>query len=274
MVALPLIYVSLSDDRQKFVKKIFDLFHDEIAAKQRILVKPNIVSAEGYPTTTHPDMLEAVCSELRRIGKDFFVGDGPAVDVNSRAVLKKTALNEVCRKFELEIINFNKVGTERVKRAGDGWIAYSLCRIPLECDYVISLPVLKIHGRKKIGLTSALKNQFGYLSKAGRIACHLGLRNIHKAIAGINVLAKPDLFIVDAVEVLLGANEVRHGGRRERLGILYGGQDPVSLDCYGFRLLQEKGDAEITSRSPKDIPYIRLATELKIGSPDYQLREI
>jgi uncharacterized protein (DUF362 family) len=54
-------YVARTEHREKFVQEL--LIHLDIAKMaqkvQRILIKPNIVSHELYPTTTHPDVLSS-----------------------------------------------------------------------------------------------------------------------------------------------------------------------------------------------------------------------
>ncbi len=67
---------------------------------------------------------------------------------------------------------------------------------------------------------------------------HLGFKDIDRGIAEINAVAKPDLFIVDAVQTLIDAQELRHGGKLKDLGYMLGGTDPVSLDSFGFRLFR------------------------------------
>lgn len=45
---------------------------------KRVLVKPNLVSLEKYPTTTDPEVLDSVIEALR--GCDIMVADGPSTD--------------------------------------------------------------------------------------------------------------------------------------------------------------------------------------------------
>jgi uncharacterized protein (DUF362 family) len=67
---------------------------------KRIFVKPNIVSSEPYPTTTHPEVLEALLSWLS--SREIVVGDGPAVDAGrSDKVLRNTPLKEILEKHNV-----------------------------------------------------------------------------------------------------------------------------------------------------------------------------
>jgi uncharacterized protein (DUF362 family) len=67
-------------------------------------VKPNIVSYEPYPTTTHPEVLEAVLKRLD--GCEVVVGDAAAVDAGrSSRILQKSPLNEVCERYSVKLVN-------------------------------------------------------------------------------------------------------------------------------------------------------------------------
>jgi uncharacterized protein (DUF362 family) len=94
---------------------------------------------------------------------------------------------------------------------------FRMSALPLECDLVISLPVLKVHNT--LGVSGALKNQFGYLSRRDRILTHARIKSITKGIAEVNAAVPKSLFIVDAVETMVKAQECRHGGCAAPLGV-------------------------------------------------------
>jgi uncharacterized protein (DUF362 family) len=131
--------------------------------------------------------------------------------------------------------------------------------------------VLKTHNVCR--MTGALKNQFGYLPRRERVAMHLGVKDIHRAIAELNVVAKPDLVIVDVVQSLCSAQELRHGGNPVDMGYMLAGSDPVALDCFGLRLLQEV-EPRLESASPQEVPSIRYALQYGVGSAEFKAQEI
>jgi uncharacterized protein (DUF362 family) len=270
---MSLILRRTSGERPDFVRRVFDRFGAGLEAKRRILVKPNVVSFEAYPTTTSPEMLEAVLACLRDMGKEVIVADEPAINAGKKAALAGP-LAPVCRKFGLELESLASEGTVRARVPRPGGRAYRIYRRALECDYRISLPVLKVHLLKSVGITGALKNQFAFLSRPERLACHLGLRNIHRAIADVNAIAGAHLILMDAVEVLLGANELRHGGRPARLGTLVASDDPVALDEFGLSLLAETGEPKLKGRTPADISHLRLAVALGLGSGSFRVEDV
>lgn len=257
------VYIKKTSDRKEFVRCAFKELEieNDLRRTNNILIKPNIVSFEPYPTTTHPVVLEACLEYFVEKGLKPVVTDGPAFDAgNSGNIIENHPLKEVCDRFDVPLIDL--LGRKMVKRkAGD--IELELSEIAFEYDYILSLPVLKTHF--VCGLTGALKNQFGFLSTKERTELH-SHKDIHRAIAELNLIVRPDLYIVDAVETLTRANEVRHGGRKAKLGYMLAGRDPVSLDIAGLEILQ-RVEPKLAGKSPDDIPHLRHAIELGVGAP-------
>jgi len=249
-----------------FVTKILTMFRSELAGAKKVFIKPNIVSFEPYPTTTHPDVLDALLTGLS--GHELIVGDGPAVDAGgSDSVLRRSPLREVCEKHNIALTNLYSEPMRRIKSPRGYSVKVSAT--PLLCDYVISVPVLKVHNM--LGLSGALKNQFGYLSKMDRLMMHTKIKDINKGIAEANAAAHTDLFIVDAVQTMAGAQEQRHGGCCSDLGTMIAGKDPVSIDVYGLKLLC-KVEPSLKGRSnPK---YVQYASEYGVGRTEYKAEEI
>jgi uncharacterized protein (DUF362 family) len=264
---MSVVYYSETCDRRGFVAKTLEIFREQWADAKRIFIKPNIVSSEPYPTTTHPDVLDALLSLFSN--REVVIGDGPAVDAGrSNKVLRNTPLKAVCDRHHASLVNLYSEPMKSVKSERGYKIRVS--SIPLSCDFVISVPVLKVHNM--CGLSGALKNQFGYLSKLDRILMHAKLKNLHRGIAEVNVAIHTDLFIVDAVQTMVKAQECRHGGCPAELGVMIAGSDPVSLDCYGFDLLQKTKPEPKTKRA--DVKYIDFASDYDVGSTHYEIRKI
>ena len=265
---MSIVYWSKTDNRKEFVRKVMEIFESEINEAQTFLVKPNLVSSEPYPTTTHPEILDAVLESL--LGKDVVVADAPAVDAgSSKRIIENSALKEVCDSYSVPFINLYE--TKAKKFASPRGYRFHMFTLSLEKDIVISLPVLKTHNQCQ--MTGALKNQFGYLPRKERILMHLGIRNIHKGIAQLNVVAKPHLFIIDAVQTLISAQEARHGGKTRDLGYMLAGTDPVSLDCFNLQLLQEV-EPKLGGKSPEEIPHLKYSLDFQVGSKEFKTEEI
>ena len=265
---MSIVYWSKTDNRKGFVKKVLSMLEPEIREAQTFLVKPNLVSSEPYPTTTHPEVLDAVLESLS--GKDVVVADAPAVDAgSSKKIVESSSLKEVCDSYGVPFLNL--YGTKTRKIVSPRGYRFHIFTLPLEKDFVISLPVLKTHNQCQ--MTGALKNQFGYLPRRERILMHLPIKNIHEGIAELNVAAKPHLFIIDAVRTFTSAQEARHGGIMGDLGYMLAGTDPVSLDCFGFELLQEV-EPRLDGKSADDILHLKYSVAYQIGSKQFTAEKI
>lgn len=260
-------YIAKTEHRREFVRELLiRLGIAEMVQKaRRILVKPNIVSHELYPTTTHTDVLSSCLDFLVQWHREIVVADGPAVDAgSSKAILNHHPLKEVCDGFDIPLIDLtSEKMTTIVTESG---MKLEVAKIAFDYDFIISLPVLKSH--LACFFTGALKNQFGFFSVEERVRLHLG-KDIFRAIAEVNDVIKPGLFIVDAVETLIKANERRHGGVLAKLGYMLGGTDPLSLDVFGLQLLGQV-DPKLKGKRYQEIPYLAHAADLAIGDPQAQ----
>ena len=256
---MPQIYIAQTSNRKEFVTKIMRIFKAKLDQANSIFIKPNIVSSEPYPTTTHPKTLDALLDHLSN--RNPIVGDGHAVDTGyTKNILADSPLKEICSHHGIELVNLYK--KKMKKWASPRGYTIKTSTLPLECDFIISLPVLKVH--KQCGISGALKNQFGILSKLDRILMHAKIKDLHKGIAEVNVACPANLFIVDAVETLTKAQESRHGGCPAKLGTMIAGSDPVSLDSFGHKLLQK-----VDRSLEENIKHLNYAQEYEVGKKDY-----
>ena len=68
------VYFSKTGDRRNFIRKILEIFYEELKNAKKIFIKPNLVSMEPYPTTTRPETLDCILEFLIDIEKDVVVG--------------------------------------------------------------------------------------------------------------------------------------------------------------------------------------------------------
>jgi len=198
------------------------------------------------------------------------VGEAPAIDAGrSSRILEKSPLKDVCSRYNVRLLNLY---TEKMKtvRSPRGY-KVKVSTLPLTCDFVISLPVLKIHGM--VGLSGAFKNQLGYLSRQDRLLMHCKIKSINKGIAEVNAVARTNLFIVDAMETMIKAQECRHGGCPAKLNTMIAGTDPVSLDLFGLQLL-EKLEPKFGEKKNQALKYIEYASNYGLGAKEFAARRI
>ncbi len=262
------VYQKRTEDRTTFIKSVFErLCIQQEVSGQRILIKPNIVSNEPYPTTTHPETVETCVELLRDSGKEIMVADGPAWDAgDSDSVLTEHCLKQCCDKLGVPLTDLMSRGSRKVKTRS---YELEVAEMAFEYDYIVSLPVLKSHG---LGLTGALKNQFGFVQAEDKLRSHRS-RDMNLVLAELNEVIRPHLYIVDAVQTMIHTNEVRHGGQPHPLGYMLAGTDPVSLDVAGLALLQTV-EPKLKGKNLEDVLHLKQAASLGVGTATYELIEV
>ena len=123
-----------------------------------------------------------------------------------------------------------------------------------ECDVLINVPVLKVHGGAAV--TCCMKNLMGIVSKEYQRKFHA--RGLNRCIAECASVRRPDLNIVDAYRVMTkrGPRGVDASDVRE-LGYLLAGCDMVALDTAGAKMLQVP---------PRKVGYLAEGEELGLGT--------
>lgn len=122
----------------------------------------------------------------------------------------------------------------------------------LDTGCLINMPVAKHHGGA--GLTLSMKNWMGSVKDRG----FWHRNNLQQCIADFSTLVRPTLVVIDASRVLLERGP-RGPGRLKRPDQIVLSRDPVAADAYAATLFE---------RRPFDIPYIRIAHEMKVGCGD------
>ncbi len=261
--------------RKEFTLKILDLYKDQI--KGKVFIKPNMVSHEDYPTTTNPEILETVITHLQDRGLEIICGDGQAVDVKTKKV-QDTTIIRICKRNGIEFLNLHKCPNKQFKSPRGFRIKMSV--VPFQADSIISLPNLKTHRHMELRMTGALKMVVGYFTNWERIKMHMIIiKNRWKMIAEANWFlmkqegAPTHLTIMDAVQPLIHANEIRHGGKPIFAGYVYASKSPTVLDIHGFNFLKEF-EPRYENKTMQYVPYIQYAIDYLKEGPEYELKEI
>ncbi len=110
---------------KRFVRRAFQQFDIlRKAVGKYVLIKPNIVSSEPYPTTTHPATVEACLKLLQGVARKVIVADGPAPDAgDAESIIEEHVLKKSCDKFGIPMVDLFvqgiKEGEDAKLRTGD-----------------------------------------------------------------------------------------------------------------------------------------------------------
>src|SRR6202162_6365990 len=204
-----------------------------------VLCKPNLVCLDPLGVmNTHPALIAATRETLLRLGASrVLVGDGPALDRDTEAILESVRLREYLGSLTDIFVDLNTDDVQLVPlptRASRLKGLY-LPKTVLGVDVVVSMPKLKTH--RWAGVTLSLKNMFGVVP--GR--CYGWPKNvlhwagIDRAILDINAAVRPDFAIVDGIIGMEGNGPIQ--GTPKSCGILIFGDDPVAVDAACCRVM-------------------------------------
>ena len=173
----------------------------------------------------------------------------------------------------LDIVDLNFDSPTEVS-VPDGGYAQDNWKLPLsilECDFLISVPVLKIHDM--IGMTNAMKNfvgiapgtvygwpkMRGYPPRSGNPGIpHVG-GILDETIVDLVATAEVDFALVDAIMCMERDKTDKFGGETVRMNAVIASADIVAADAIS---------AQLIGLNPFDIEYLTLAAYKGLGQCD------
>lgn len=220
-----------------------------------VLLKPNLVGLDPHGVVnTHPAVIAAARETFLRLGADkVFIGDGPATERDTIAVLESLKLREYVGPLSGIFVDLNLDDVERVrlKTHASRLKELYLPKTVLGVDFLVSLPKLKTH--HWAGVTLSLKNMFGVVPGGcyGWPKNVLHWAGIDNSVLDINAIVRPDFAIVDGIVGMEGNGPIQ--GLPKPCGVLILGDDPVAVDATGARVM---------GLLPEKIRYIAQASTL------------
>lgn len=204
-----------------------------------VLLKPNLVGLDPLGVmNTHPAVIAATRESFLRLGAEqVLIGDGPAMDRDTEAILESVRLREFVGPLARTFVDLNVDDVERVHFATRASRLKELyfSRSVLGADLVVSMPKMKTH--HWAGVTLSLKNMFGTVpgSCYGWPKNVLHWAGIDNAILDINAAVRPDFAVVDGIVGMEGNGPIQ--GTPKACGALIFGDDPVAVDATCCRLM-------------------------------------
>ena len=224
----------------------------------RICIKPNLVtpSPADYGATTHPEVVAGIVEYRQARHCDrLLIAEGSWVGDRTSEAYEYCGYRALCETYGVPFVDTQKVGSHSADCAG---MRLEISDVTGRFDFLINVPVLKGHCQTK--MTCALKNLKGLLPNREKTRFHrLGL---HRPIAHLQAGIRQDFIVVDHI---CGDLDFEEGGNPVVRNCVMTALDPVLTDAYACRLL---------NYTPDDVPYVRMAEQLGIGSTDLDAAEI
>ena len=231
------------------VNRILDEFGGAAAILgdgKKVVVKPNLIMPRKPEdaATTHPAVIEAVCSAFVKAGADVSIIDstgGPHTKFILRMLYGKTGMKQAAINSGAKV-SFNTKSKAVTFPEARIMQKFSLLSPILEADLVISVAKMKTHGFQ--AMTGCVKNLFGCIPGMGKPMLH-GKYKKREDFAGMLVdiceYIKPGLNILDGIYGMEGAGPT--AGTPKHVGAIIGGLSPYAVDLAQCNLMGLRTDS-------------------------------
>lgn len=218
-------------------------------------IKPNFNSADTTPGSTHNDTLNALASELRRLGAGpLTIGDRSGMG-NTRDVMQSKDALALARDLKARTVVLDELPDtewDRITVPGMHWSkGFAFPRPVRRAGFIVNTCCLKTH-RYGGHFTLSLKNSVGFAAKQVPNDSYNYMTELHSSrdqrrmIAEINAAYTPALVVLDAVQGF--TTEGPDKGTLVEPGIMIAGTDRIAVDAVGVALLRHYGTTVEVSR--------------------------
>jgi len=214
---------------------------------------------------SHPEVVHALVESLLEFGvpeNDIVIWDRRNDELERKAGYKLNSGQTGIRCFGTDEPGWGYDAENPVEVGGQTkHLSKIITRL---CDHLINVPVLKDHGLA--GVTLSMKNHYGTVENPGTLHGN----NCDPFIAELNAVPyirdKTRLILLAAI---LGICKGGPGGKPQFApNILAVGLDPVAMDTFGLKLINEerkrRGLEEVTAKAK----HIATAAKLGVGTDD------
>jgi uncharacterized protein (DUF362 family) len=201
-----------------------------------VLLKPNLNSNEGPPTSPNPEVMRAAIRLAKERGASrVIVGDRSNPSYDTIQAMTAAGIYDVAIAEGAEAMNFNGLATRLVNPAGathwpNGFNTYVV--ILDDVDYIINCCCCKHHALANY--TMAMKAWQGIIVQNDRSTAHQDLGN---RLPELHLGVKEDFVILDATKALLTAGPSL-GGLQASPGIVVATADAVAADVTGLCIMK------------------------------------
>jgi uncharacterized protein (DUF362 family) len=262
-----------TEDRAKGIQAALKLISFPSPKGKSVLIKPNFNTADPAPGSTHNDTIRQLVQEMKALGaRRFTVGDscGPG---DTKAVMEQKGIPALAKEVGFEVINFEDLSPQDwvpFNPPGSHWKnGFSVAKPVVEAEYLLWTCCLKTHGFGGVHSMS-LKLAVGVTPKSIRMGeMHRDSTHIRRMIAEINQGFKPQLIVMDGVEIFVDGGPMT--GKKVAAGIIVAGTDRIAIDAVGLAVLKHHGSNDaIMSKKIFEQEQVARAVELGLGikSPD------
>ena len=210
---------------------------------KRVLLKPNAgrIAFPGEGITTEPQVVAAAIDAFLEAGAVLALGESPITGVKALEALESSGITAVAGQKNCEIIDLDaRPGVEIALAQGRAIRGITVCPEVFDVDYVVSLPVMKVH--MHTGVTLSVKNMKGCLWRRSKVDLHMlplvegsSERPLDIAITDMSKVLKPHLAIIDGTIGMEGMGP--SAGQAKPLGVVIVSADAFAADAVACALM-------------------------------------
>jgi len=242
----------------------------------KVLIKPNIVDGSPTPTTTPPDIVEALVKIVKRRNPSVvWIAEGSS-DWNTMGNFRKLGYFEVANRTGAVLVdlNYGELVDVPVEDGGIVYSSFTLNKIVTEADVFISVPVMKTHylailtlGMKNlVGIApGTIYGRYGWAAKwkLHEEAVEKNDPYLGGVITDLCKARRIDLTIIDGRIGMEGYGPQR--GTPVKMDLIIAGRDPVATDSIASLVM---------GFDPEKIPSIKIGSQRGLGTNDLSKIEV
>ncbi len=247
----------------KAVSKVINLLDFDFKKGMKVLLKPNIVTANVRNKTaalTQPQVIEAVCKILKKNNCKIFIGESSFM--NTDCHFKTFGIEKIAKKYKAKLVVFEQDKLVKIKNPKAKVLKeFPIAKTLKDVDLIINLPKMKTHVLTKY--TGAVKNIYGVIPGGLKQRLHRkaqGDEKFSSMLIDVFEKIKPELTIMDGIVGMEG-----HGptsGQSVHSNMVLGSRNSIALDIVATKIMKY---------DPKKIFVIKHAISRKLYS-DYKFQ--
>jgi uncharacterized protein (DUF362 family) len=228
---------------------------------ERVLLKPNVNTADPFPASTDPTFLQVMIEMVLAAGAgEVIIGDSSTFYQNTRKNFEKLGFFDLAMSDpRIRVISFDE--GKWIKKTVKGGKFLKSIKVPEildQVDRIIILPCLKTHFIANF--TGALKLGVGFMATTERLAFHA--KHTEEKIAELNLVYKPDLIIMDGRKCFITGGPFE-GEVREPNKILVSASR-VSIDIEAINIIKGFPGNTLAEIDAEELIQIKRAREVGI----------
>ncbi len=229
----------------------------------RVLLKPNLNTADPPPASTDPALAAAVVELLYEAGAaQVTLADACVFNLSTRQVMEQTGVGPAAKAAGAQLLPLDEADWVKTSIAGRRQWHIGLARAALEAERLVYLCCLKTH--RWAAFTMSLKLAVGFTKPGDRLRrLHL-TAHLQDKVAELNTAFQPDLIIMDGRRAFITGGPAQ--GELREPGLIMASGDRVALDVEGIKTLQSYPGCSL-DKDPWSYPQISRAVALGLGAP-------